>query len=501
MDVGLYGKLPSHGDFLRRRASDEFVDVWDGWLQDGMAASRAVLGDRWLDVYLTSPVWRFACSAGVCGGAPVIGLLAPSVDRVGRYFPLTLVADLPSHVNVISLVREVASFFASAERLVIETLEADYVDFEHFDANVHKLRDELAPLAVVPTVMLDASASAILGEEKEASWQLPIGSSVDLGPVLEQLLSHRLSALYAPVVLWWTEGSANVEPSCLITRRLPSPEAFTAFLDGRWRDHRWRAIDAHVARDLSIENTLLSELPPLRYVSAGATDAGRVRQINQDAFLERPEIGLWVVADGLGGHTDGHVASRMVCDALADFDPRSSFDAAIEAARARVYQVNDHLLRTSARSLLADRSGSTVVVLMVRGTECVVLWAGDSRAYRLRDGRLQQLTRDHSVAAESVVPVSREESHLVTRAVGVSSTLSLDTYRDQVRPGDRFLLCSDGLTRVLSEEEIKAWMENDNISLAVDGLIKATLKGGAPDNVTALIAEAKDSDVVSSLLL
>ena len=95
IEVGLYGKLPSHGDFLRRRVSDAFVRVWDEWLQECIAASRSALGERWLDVYLTSPVWRFGADAGAFGPAPVVGLMAPSVDRVGRYFYLTLVAELP----------------------------------------------------------------------------------------------------------------------------------------------------------------------------------------------------------------------------------------------------------------------------------------------------------------------------------------------------------------------------------------------------------------------
>ena len=95
MEVGFYGKLPSHGDFLRRRVSDAFVGVWDGWLQECIAASRAILGERWLDVYLTSPAWRFACAAGTFGAAPIAGVMVPSVDRVGRYFHLTFVAELP----------------------------------------------------------------------------------------------------------------------------------------------------------------------------------------------------------------------------------------------------------------------------------------------------------------------------------------------------------------------------------------------------------------------
>jgi serine/threonine protein phosphatase PrpC len=114
-----------------------------------------------------------------------------------------------------------------------------------------------------------------------------------------------------------------------------------------------------------------------------------------------------------------------------------------------------------------------------------VLWAGDSRAYRWREGRLEQVTRDHSFAETEGVP-----STAITRAVGGESTLLLDLYRDRVHAGDRFLLCSDGLTRTVPDAQIRAWMEHENIREAVDGLIKATLDAGAPDNVTALIVEA-----------
>ena len=116
VEVGLFGKLPSHGDFLRRRASDAFVDAWDAWLRECLADSREALGERWLDVYLTSPAWRFVCAAGACGPAPVIGLMVPSVDRVGRYFPFTLVARLPEEVNPIAAATSSARFFEQAER-------------------------------------------------------------------------------------------------------------------------------------------------------------------------------------------------------------------------------------------------------------------------------------------------------------------------------------------------------------------------------------------------
>lgn len=492
MNVGLYGKLPSHGDFLRRRTSDAFVDVWDGWLQECMAASRAALGHRWLDVYLTSPAWRFACDAGVCGPAPIMGLMVPSVDRVGRYFPLALVAELPRHLSVLAAASDATAFFMAAERLVVETLEADYVDFEAFDTEVSSLSDHLLLLSRPHPVILDRSASAILGGKVESGWQVPLSSPNQLAAVFNQLLSHRLSEIYHPLMVWWTEGSSNVQPSFLIAKGLPSPKDFVALLDGSWVQHQWRPIDAHVDATIT-PGAAIDQGHIVRYRSVGLTDVGHVRQVNQDAFLERPEMGLWAVADGLGGHAEGEVASRMVCDALADFDPGASTDEAIEAVRGRLREVNDHLLRTSARSLLADRSGSTVVVLMVRGAESVVLWAGDSRGYRWRDGHLQQLTLDHSAAAPAGL-LGSGSSNVVTRAVGVASSLELDVYRDSVQPGDRFLLCSDGLTRVLSDVQIQAWIEKGDIGAATKGLINAALDGGAPDNVTALIVEANSDE-------
>ena len=104
---------------------------------------------------------------------------------------------------------------------------------------------------------------------------------------------------------------------------------------------------AHVEPDRTLSDTLTDDPTPLRFRSAAATDVGRARSNNEDGFVERPEVGLWAVADGLGGHSDGEIASRMVCDALADFEPDRSFEDTVEAARERMQQVNDHLLRAA----------------------------------------------------------------------------------------------------------------------------------------------------------
>jgi serine/threonine protein phosphatase PrpC len=177
----------------------------------------------------------------------------------------------------------------------------------------------------------------------------------------------------------------------------------------------------------------------------------------------------------------------MVCDAFADLVPDSTFEELVAAAAERVRQVNDALVQAAERSLLGVRSGSTVVALVARGARMAVLWAGDSRLYRWRAQRLEQLTRDHSlVEAEG----NGAGSHAITRAVGGEATLELDVHRDRVHRGDRFLLCSDGLTRTVSHEQLEQWLADDDIQHAVQSLITAALETGGPDNVTAVVIEA-----------
>ena len=246
-----------------------------------------------------------------------------------------------------------------------------------------------------------------------------------------------------------------------------------------------RRID--VLEDTSVEEDIHPE-----YVSAGATDVGHLRSSNQDAFAEMTQTGVWVVADGMGGYRDGDVASRMVCEALQGLSSGAGLEATVDEIRQRLSDVNHRLHQAALRPVDPVVSGSTVAILLTRRTACALIWAGDSRIYRLRHGRLTQLTTDHTWAAELNLQNPREEAdHAITRAVGGEDTLLLDVRRDRVRPGDRFLLCSDGLSHELDDEQIATLLKEGEPQQCVGALIAATLAAGARDNVTVVVVDAQ----------
>lgn len=234
-----------------------------------------------------------------------------------------------------------------------------------------------------------------------------------------------------------------------------------------------------------------------RFLCAGASHVGLVRSINEDAWAALPESGLWVVADGMGGHARGDVASRMVVDALRALavpeDARTLRRAVEEALGA----VNGQLQAMSAGGEIC---GATVVALLAHGRHFLVLWAGDSRAYRLGAGGLACLTRDHSLVQELVergeLDAGEARHHplgnRITRAVGAAGELVLDAVQGELAAGDVFVLCSDGLTKHLDDAEIGAGLAAATPDEAAAALIERTLARGAGDNVTVLVLAVAD---------
>jgi serine/threonine protein phosphatase PrpC len=211
---------------------------------------------------------------------------------------------------------------------------------------------------------------------------------------------------------------------------------------------------------------------------------GRIRDENQDAFVERADDGLWLVADGMGGHQGGGLASQLIAARAAGVPKASDVTVLARDVAAAVIAANDELRRRGVAQPGFD-GGSTVVALCIRGGEGVALWAGDSRLYRLRGGELAQLTCDHSVGEEAGSTIS--EAHMLTRAVGGADLLELAELRLEVRIGDRYLLCSDGLYGDLSAQEIGALLATPDCAAAARDLIELALERGGADNATAVV--------------
>ncbi len=227
------------------------------------------------------------------------------------------------------------------------------------------------------------------------------------------------------------------------------------------------------------------------------THPGTVRDHNEDVYVNRPDLGLWAVADGAGGHDAGEVASGLIATALDSIPPELSAEETLTQVRMRMAATHAALRERAARQghgMIA----STVVVLIARHGHFACLWAGDSRAYLLRDGALARVTRDHSLVQELVdcgeITDAEAENHpranVITRAVGAEADMvELDKVTDRLASGDRFLLCSDGLSKELSDPEMLEILRVDGPEAAAERLVEAALARNARDNVTVVVLE------------
>jgi len=237
----------------------------------------------------------------------------------------------------------------------------------------------------------------------------------------------------------------------------------------------------------------------IRWTSAARSDVGLVRAVNEDACLDQPERGLWAVADGMGGHSVGDFASRMVIDKLSEVQSPSSLTNFLAEVRKRLQTANQRL-RAEAVARHVQRIGSTVAVLLAWDRHCACLWAGDSRIYRYRNGRLKLLTRDHSQIEErrargeltSEEAIRRTAHNIITRAVGAVDTLNLDEEIVEVADGDTFLLCSDGLSNDVSEQEMRTALAPGDCHQASEALVDLALTRGGRDNISAVVVRGED---------
>jgi protein phosphatase len=234
-------------------------------------------------------------------------------------------------------------------------------------------------------------------------------------------------------------------------------------------------------------------------VSAGVTNPGRVRTHNEDAVLDAPDRRLWVVADGMGGHSAGDVASAMIVSRMGKLDPDADMANFVDKVDQELSSVNDDL-RKHAQERNVALIGATVVTMLAGNDFAAIGWAGDSRVYRFQDGRLAQMSRDHSTAQElmdtgqftAAQLVGKQQGNTITRAVGGEPRLFLDWVLAAYASGTQFLLCSDGLTKEVPEPKIEEeFRKNLPPKELAEALVQAAVAAGGRDNVTAVVVRVE----------
>jgi protein phosphatase len=230
------------------------------------------------------------------------------------------------------------------------------------------------------------------------------------------------------------------------------------------------------------------------FKSGAATHVGKVRQHNEDSFLVLAKSGVWAVADGMGGHTAGDVASHTVVEELRRIAEPSSASELLASFEEGVVSANNRLKELSA-SRGSVTIGTTVAALLIYREFFACVWAGDSRIYRARESRIEQLSVDHTEVQQLVESgaITAEQArswpsrNVITRAIGADDSPELEMLHGTLEPGDAFILCSDGLTNHVSDQEILTAVLRNSPQAACDDLIDLTLDRGATDNVTVVV--------------
>lgn len=245
---------------------------------------------------------------------------------------------------------------------------------------------------------------------------------------------------------------------------------------------------------------------PIIWNSGALTDVGAVRKVNEDSIIAKPDIGLWAVADGMGGHQVGDVASNKIVTALDAVVPHANLSQFVDAVEDCVLDVNERMLEYAQIMFDDGTIGSTLVALLIKGRVGACLWVGDSRLYRFRNQQLVQLSKDHSQMEEMIDMglITREnaENHpqrnVITRAVGVESPVYVDINIFTTQVGDTFLLCSDGLYNAVTQDDITQALALRDVEQSTAELMKKALANGAKDNVSVIVVQGNLGKVSSA---
>ena len=437
---GFFGKIPQAGDFVGTGLPRAFETTLHDWLRAAMRESQAALGRGWLDAFLVTPVWRFALGPGIAGPDPVAGVMMPSVDRVGRYFPLAVAVARPDMAenDTLALCQD-GAFFDAAEALVLSCLSTP----------------------MIPADLATGVAALPMG-------RLPRYGKPDTSS--------------PPVAYWWSGADANRSH---ITEGLPPPGQFAPLFLGH---HELEPdLDAEDAEELQLvpqNEAVAASIPALRLPKvqllepdyASACLRGTRSTALTDAVAVNRDAQAFSLLSGIGAAPSLPAQIAGLVPLFEDIGDPFSMNDLIAAAKGKLGSANTRL---SARAGVAsDSAAAAALVLLVQARRYAVLWVGHCSAFLLRDSTLHLLNRPH---------LDMRLRGVVMQALGSGPGVAPDSAIGQTEPGDRFLLASPGLTSSLSDEDIAdALISADGPRTAVTELTQNAVISGTTLDASAL---------------
>ncbi|WFS04173.1 type VI secretion system-associated protein TagF [Rhizobium tumorigenes] len=449
--VGFFGKVRSHGDFVSTWLARGLQDALQVWLQSGVQRLQQVFPDDWEARFRTMPTWRFVVERGPWGAATLAGVIVPSLDRVGRRFPLVVVAPVPGFSGDPRRICLDDSWFTAAEGIAESTGRRDF-DINEFTAGLKRLRSP-HPGDLEPEAGPRASGTLWWrrGDDRRLVGFRTAGSPQP-GDLLRLLVDEQPAS--PPPVAPAQPAVASVQPAN--TRRPTAPPP---------------APKQQPVLSLSLRHSEVSH-------------PGTRLSVNADAILTASERGLFALADGIGDGNTAAEAAKIAIAALDEFVPQETMDETVRAIKGKLGRAHG-LIQAVKMSFERDPPGSGIAALVIHEQSIALIWAGDVRCYLIRDGMMRCLTRDH-------LEVGLKRG--LSRYLGRPGQFSPEVVSDIVHPGDRLLLCSNPLCRALPERSIAEILISTELAAAADVLGHEALIADCRDNFSAIVIDVGPSN-------
>ncbi len=426
--IGFFGKVPTNGDFVSTGLDPTFQTELDNWIQSGLHASEQEHGSEWQRLFRATPPWRFVIERSLWGKATLVGVLLPSIDRVGRNFPLVIAAKLGNFNDNPRLLCFDDTWFTAVEALA-ETSSARDFDLAGFIAGLKRLR---LPQATV------APKRAMPNDDN-------------------------------PISIWWTINADTRRATGFKTDGAPQATHFIELMK--------RQASKPGPGPAAIAET--KPQPPNEVVieKSFATHPGTRLLVNADALLVCDRPRLFAVADGIGDGSSAVDAAKVTTNTLAHVLFHDTLEEIIQDVKGKLGRAHS-LLQSVHASAARESSSASVVALTIRHDGFAVIWAGNARCYLVRDGMMRCLTRDH---------VEVGLRFALSRSIGSQRQLVPEVLSGMAQTGDRFLLCSRALARTLDERSIAETLLDKPINDAASTLIQDGLIANARDNLSAIV--------------